>query len=162
MITPFFNTPLRQAQFNSVARSWIGTPFHPHASVRGAGVDCVHLLGSIYVETGLLETFTFPKYALDGGSHSDSSLIIEWLKLSRHFQSLGPKPEAILIGDLLIFSLGKSAWHVGTYLGVPAGTFVHALETAGVVTSSYLEHPWGRRLTGLYRPIAQAVTGGAR
>jgi hypothetical protein len=36
------------------ARSWIGTPFHDRARVKGAGVDCLQLLIASYHAAGLL------------------------------------------------------------------------------------------------------------
>jgi cell wall-associated NlpC family hydrolase len=36
------------------ARSWIRTPYHNCADVKGAGVDCGMLLVRVFVDTGLM------------------------------------------------------------------------------------------------------------
>lgn len=46
-----------------IARSWIGTPYHNMASVRGAGCDCVGLLRGIWRELYGVEAPTLPVYS---------------------------------------------------------------------------------------------------
>ncbi|MDO6044547.1 hypothetical protein Q4P48_08410 [Neisseria gonorrhoeae] len=46
-------TDLR-ARIVEEARSWLGTPYHHHAMVKGAGVDCAMLLVAVYGAVGLL------------------------------------------------------------------------------------------------------------
>lgn len=153
-IPNFFSPPTRQAQFVAAARAWLGTPFHAHANVRGAGVDCVHLLGSLYVETGLLTRFNFPKYALDGGSHSTVSLALEWLNACPSFAPFAATHDRTLhVGDLLVFSYRTTPWHVGSCIDAKGGTFIHAIYGAGCCESRLSERTWGKRLSHVYRPV---------
>ena len=39
------------------ARSWIGTPYHNCADIKGVGVDCGMLLVRVYVDTGVVPPF---------------------------------------------------------------------------------------------------------
>jgi cell wall-associated NlpC family hydrolase len=145
----FFADPTRRAHFEHELRSWIGTPFHGHACIRGAGVDCIHLLGEVYVATGFLESYSFPKYALDGGAHAPASLVIEWLHKSGCFvQVEAPEP-----GDLLCFAFKRLAWHVGGCIGGHQNSFIHAIAGAGVCEDHL---PWSKRLTRIYRPMKGA------
>jgi hypothetical protein len=70
---PFFADDGSRNRLVAIARQWLGTPFAPHACIRGAGVDCVHLCAAIYIEAGFLERFSAPKYTLDGGNHAPKS-----------------------------------------------------------------------------------------
>ncbi|MGH7053678.1 MAG: hypothetical protein ACREFA_07660, partial [Stellaceae bacterium] len=44
------------------AESWIGTPFHHEAAVRGAGVDCLNLLAEVYCAAGFIPRIAIPHY----------------------------------------------------------------------------------------------------
>jgi cell wall-associated NlpC family hydrolase len=37
-----------------VAQSWLGTPYHHHAALRGVGVDCAYLLIEVYAEAEVI------------------------------------------------------------------------------------------------------------
>src|SRR5262249_43477037 len=44
----------RRAAVVAEAESWIGTPFHHAARVKGAGVDCLMLLAEVYERAGIV------------------------------------------------------------------------------------------------------------
>lgn len=44
---------MKAADIIACARSWIGTPWHHHACVKGVGVDCVHLIVGVLDELGI-------------------------------------------------------------------------------------------------------------
>lgn len=58
----------------ATARSWLGTPFRHRAAVRGGGVDCVMLMGEVFRESGVVESYNFPSYSLDYSKHQTSTL----------------------------------------------------------------------------------------
>ena len=43
----------------SVARSWLRTPYHDLGEVKGAGCDCATLLKCVYVEAGVIAPFEY-------------------------------------------------------------------------------------------------------
>lgn len=131
----------------AIARSWIGTPFIPHARVKRAGVDCVQLAGAIYIEAGILSEFAPAPYTMDGGTHRDTSAVLEWLTASPAF---APTTDAPRCGDLLVFRSGRVEHHVGVM--VSSETFVHALRVCNVIESHVQDSTWSRRLTAVYRP----------
>jgi len=47
------------------ARSWIGTPYHNCADIKGVGVDCGMLLVRVFVDLGLVEPFDPRPYTHD-------------------------------------------------------------------------------------------------
>ena len=53
------------------ARRWLGTPYHHHAAVIGAGVDCARLLVEAFVGAGITEDFEVEQYNHDWHLHRD-------------------------------------------------------------------------------------------
>ena len=147
---PFFRDPMRCALIEAHALMWVGTPFVPHASIRGAGADCVQLAGCLYIEVGALDIFDPPKYSIDGGHHLRTSQVIEWIEQSGRFELAELAPA---IGDLLCFRIGNIAHHVGVCFR--ESEFVHAIKDHGVVTGNLQDATWMKRLTAVYRPIEQ-------
>lgn len=51
------------------ARSWLGTPYHHRASVRGVGVDCALLLLEAFAGAHIIERFDVEHYTSDWHLH---------------------------------------------------------------------------------------------
>jgi len=145
---PYFETIERQEQLRRVAGLWRGTPFVPHARIRGAGVDCVHLAAEIYRECGHLAQFQPGNYAMDGGFHNPLSQVLTWLDLSPYF-TIGTLPARP--GDLLCFRIGQSVHHVGVALS--ARHFLHVMRGSTVTLARTDDPAWSKRLTAVYQPI---------
>lgn len=53
------------------AKSWLGTPFHHGARVKGAGVDCAQFVAAVYESVGVSDSVEFPEYKKDWFLHSN-------------------------------------------------------------------------------------------
>jgi cell wall-associated NlpC family hydrolase len=161
MTNDFFSSEMRRMRLGIAARDWIGTRFVAHANKRGAGVDCVHLAAEIYRDCGVFEKYEFPNYTLDGGSHLDSSKVLEWLEASGHFARLkdcsGWKidDKTVKPGDLLTFKMRKVEHHVGVM--ITAQLFVHVIEKRQVETALLSDPTFWLSLTHVYRPLEAEV-----
>jgi cell wall-associated NlpC family hydrolase len=147
----FFQTPERIAALDKEARSWTGTPFASHAMIKGAGVDCVHLVAGVYLAVGVLKEFDSGKYALDEGVHAGESKLIHWFDNRADFvgvqASACPTP-----GDSLIFRLGgRVEYHAGLMLD--RGDFLNVLPGRFTIVSNLRESFYRRRITAVYRPM---------
>lgn len=122
-------------------RSWLGTPYHDQASVRGVGVDCLGLARGVWrMEVGS-EPLIVPPYSRDWGeTHATEVLALgaaEWLIPI-------PVKEAGA-GSVVLFRMIRTAIakHVGILTG--AGTFIHAYQGIGVIEEE-LTTVWARRI----------------
>ena len=81
-----------------------------------------------------------------------SSLVEEFLAGLPTFQRFAaPAVASVLPGDLLGFRRHRTIHHLGVC--VWPGVFVHAIEHLGTTQSAIADPTWGRRLSGLWRPI---------
>jgi cell wall-associated NlpC family hydrolase len=93
------------------ARSWIGTPWHHEACVKGAGVDCAMLLAACYKAAGLVDLAFDPRpYHRDWMFHRKEE------KLLGHVLALGAReiwPDQAGPADIVLWKIGHTLSHVG-------------------------------------------------
>lgn len=143
-------TDADRQRLRAIILSWVGTPFHPHAGIKGVGVDCVHLGAEIFREAGHVDGYAFPTYSLGAGHHRDASQLTDWLDACPRFQRV-PRESPLEVADVLCFRIGRCAHHLGVSVG---GTrFVHALQRRKVLVSQLDDPTYGRRLVAVYRPV---------
>lgn len=123
------------------ARTWIDTPYHHLAAVKGVGCDCIGLLIGVWKE--LLGELPSPPpvYSPQWHLHQKESQLIQVLKGQYNFtETTGPKP-----GSVLCFGLAKGpAHHAG--IMTERGTFVHSIKMAKRVAEVTLDNLWSKRL----------------
>lgn len=127
------------------ARTWLRTPWHHEARVKGGGVDCANFLIGVYAACGLIEEFTPEQYPPDWMLHRSDEKFRRYL-----LQYTNPVEEA-LPGDIAMFKFGRTESHGAIVVAWP--TIIHAYHgermvvTTDVATSPRLsEH-----LAGFYR-----------
>jgi NlpC/P60 family putative phage cell wall peptidase len=130
----------------AVARTWLGTPYHHQASLKGAGTDCVGLVRGIWRELYGSEPQPLPAYTRDWAEAHARETLLEAAR--RHLIEIIPAEAQP--GDLLIFRWRRTApaKHCAV-LATPA-TMIHALEGAPVSETS-LSPWWRRHLAGTFR-----------
>lgn len=112
------------------ALSWIGTPFHDYAGVKGVGVDCAHFLIRVYATVGLIEDFTPERYVPQWFLHRDEPRFLNTLAGYAH----QIKPEDAQSADVVMYNFGRHAAH-GAII-VDEHAIVHAFSYAGRVIRS--------------------------
>jgi NlpC/P60 family putative phage cell wall peptidase len=58
------------------ARSWLGTPYHHQASLKGAGADCLGLIRGIWRELYGPEPEAMPAYTRDWGDATGAETLL--------------------------------------------------------------------------------------
>ncbi len=129
------------ARVIAVARSWLGTPYHDQASLRGAGCDCLGLARGVWREAVGPEPFPIPPYSRDWGETGPREVLAEGAR--RMMIEVSPAdagPGALVLFRMKPHAIAK---HVGILTG-PA-TFLHAYERLGVIEEP-LTQVWRRRI----------------
>jgi cell wall-associated NlpC family hydrolase len=143
-------TPDRAVELEKDARRWLGTPFVPRASIRGAGVDCVNLAAQLYIGAGLLERFEMPSYSMDEGQHAECSKLLLWLQSNPNFERL-LELKNICVGDLLCFRIGRTEHHAG--IALAGNRFIHAQNRGAVIITTLADPIFKRCLKAVFRPV---------
>ncbi|MGP0008545.1 MAG: hypothetical protein ACLPIG_07535 [Methylocella sp.] len=109
------------------ARSWVRTPYHHCADVKGAGVDCGMLLVRVFVDTGLCEPFDPRPYAPDWMLHRSEERYLGFI-FDRTKEVDRPQP-----GDVMVFRYGRCYSHGGIVTCANPVTIIHAFAASGKV-----------------------------
>ena len=115
------------------ARSWIGTPYHNCADIKGVGVDCGMLLVRVFVDLGLVEPFDPRPYTHDWHMHRDEERYLN-LVLPRARRVTTPR-----VGDVMLFRVGRSYSHGGLISRLDPLTIIHASLPSRVVLEEAVE-----------------------
>lgn len=108
------------------ARSWIRTPYHHAARVKGVGVDCAQILVGVFSSVGLIKPMKLPPYPPDWHLNRSAERYLGIiLELAREH----PGPPAP--GDVALFQFGRCFSHGGIVTEWPR--MVHAWMPAGRV-----------------------------
>jgi NlpC/P60 family putative phage cell wall peptidase len=116
------------------ARTWLGTPYHHAADVKGAGVDCAMLLVRVYCDLGLVERFDPRPYTRDWFLHRNEERYLSFL-LARSHEVRVPGE-----GDVVLFRMGRCFAHGGIVVKADPLTVIHAFAGARCVVEYVIAH----------------------
>jgi cell wall-associated NlpC family hydrolase len=133
-----------------IALSWLNTPYHSMAKIKGVGVDCAQLLIGVYEEAGVIKEGEVAPgaYTHDFHLHRSEEKYLSWVE---KYCDEVVEPQA---GDVALFKFGRCVSHGAIVLDWPL--VIHAYVGYGVILSNYddaiLKDNRGKsRLFGLYR-----------
>lgn len=116
------------------ALSWLGTPYHHAADVKGSGVDCAMLLVRVFIDTGIVEPFDPRPYPPDWYLHRDEERFLGWIE---KFGDRVPDGEPSQPGDVRLYQWGRCVSHGA--IVVSDTTMVHAWRPSKQVVLCELE-----------------------
>ena len=130
----------------AAARSWLGTPYHHQASLKGVGCDCLGLIRGIWRDLYGPEPEAMPPYTRDWGNATGSETLLA--AAARHLTTLEDLTAAGL-GDVLVFRMRDEgvAKHAGILTG--GARLVHAQEGLGVIEIEFGRW-WRRRVAAAF------------
>jgi cell wall-associated NlpC family hydrolase len=129
-------------QVSAIALSWVGTPFHDNAEIKGAGVDCARLLKRVWEESGLIECFTLPHYSPQHMAHLSEERFMGWVRKFAH----EIKQDDARPADLVLYKIGKCYSHGAIIIEPGLPNIVHAwYPIRMVMRSKYLDGILGDR-----------------
>lgn len=134
------------------AKTWIPTPYHSGARIKGVGVDCGQYLIGVYENAGVLSQGECDPgtYSQEWHLHRSEEKYLAWIQKYCDIATGEPLP-----GDIAVFRFGRCNSHAGIVLAWPM--IIHAYVGLGVILSDCQEallcYKDGRsRLTSIYRP----------
>lgn len=135
-----------RAQIIAAAHSWLGTPYHHQARVKGIGVDCAQLMAGIAIEAGLIahDTVLPQDYSPEWHLHNRDEQLIEHLV---RFGCVQKPVEETEPGDIIGFKIGRAVGHLGLML--ENDQFIHAqcMSDPKQVVLNSLSAEWKKRHT---------------
>ena len=147
------------ARIVRAARSWLGTPYHDQASVKGVGCDCLGLIRGVWREVVGPEPMPVPPYSRDWGEAGPREVLAEAARTAMIEIDLADTRT----GDVVLFRMraGAIAKHAGILSSHAARgarshrsgrphRFIHAYERTGVIEQDLTE-PWRRRIAFAFR-----------
>ncbi len=130
---------LTRSDITEQARSWLGTPYHHRASLRGVGCDCIGLVRGLWRDLYGSEPEPPGPYTGDWAEATGNEALL--LAAQRN---LRPVPTAAAQpGDIVIFRIRNNAVAKHAAVLVEDGRMIHAQE--GVPVSEVALGSWWRR-----------------
>jgi NlpC/P60 family putative phage cell wall peptidase len=132
--------------------SWLGTPYHHAARLKGVGVDCLTLLAEVYERAGIIPRVEIPFYPPDWNLHRDAERYLEGVtRFARELPYGGDNPLPQL-GDVAVFKFGRCFAHGAIVVSWPQ--LIHAWHKAGVVYADATQGQLARRPVRIFDPFA--------
>lgn len=116
----------------AAARTWVGTPYHHRAKLKGKGVDCIMLLVAAFEEAAVLHAIEVPRYVMQWHMHRNAEKYLEGLL--QYCQELAPE-ETPQPGDIVLWKFGRCFSHGGIVSAWPR--LIHAWVKTGCVEDDY-------------------------
>jgi NlpC/P60 family putative phage cell wall peptidase len=133
------------------ARTWLGTPFHHQARLKGKGCDCLGLIIGVVDELGLKDAQGSPLATYDEITYSkepDGAYLAQ--KLTGLLDEVSP--EEAQAGDLALFKVRENPQHLAILTDYE-GTLgmIHCYAQARRVVEHRLDADWKLRLVKVFR-----------
>jgi cell wall-associated NlpC family hydrolase len=119
-VRPPSSEAAQRAAVVAEARSWIGTPYHNCADIKGVGVDCGMLLVRVFVDLGLCPPFDPRPYPVDWHLHRSEERYLGFI-FDRGAETPEPLP-----GDVMVLRYGRCYSHGGIVTAARPLCIVHA------------------------------------
>lgn len=109
----------------SETKTWLGTPWHHAARVKGAGVDCAMLIREVFVQVGLSPAFATWIYPEQWALHRGEEQFLQTL------ERFGRQTTETLPGNVIVFKFGRCYSHGGIIIEWPL--IIHAFKPVRAV-----------------------------
>lgn len=115
------------------AETWLGTPYHHEARVKGAGVDCGQILIAVYSKFNFLPAdYKLEHYPPDFAMHRDR----EWyLSIVQEFARPIDESE-VGVGDIVLYKWGRLFSHGAIITNYPE--IIHSMANNRKVTRALI------------------------
>jgi hypothetical protein len=125
------------------ARTWLLTPFHDCAAIKGVGVDCANLLAQVYERAGVIDHVEIAPYSPQWFLHHSEEIFIRYvLEVGAH----EIEESDAQMGDVVMYKIAHCYAHGGIIVEWPR-EIIHAHKPSrAVVTAGGMDGDLGWRL----------------
>lgn len=149
---PIFKDDDRWAAMQSIALSWIGTPYRHMQCVKGRGADCTLFIGGCFLEAGYLTKIDRPRYyPRDWALHTKENYVLDgMLKNTRKNLVPGVKllpvndDDQLMRGDWVALSTTRQGVKNHACIMLDSVRFINSQERQGVSISG-MDQPMRKR-----------------
>lgn len=131
------------------ARSWKGTKFQHHQSLKGVASDCIGFISGVGRELGLPDAQRFAADTRFQG-YSRTPDPVKLLLACEHYLESIPKHLA-LPGDVLVIRFILQPMHFAFVTGEYADQMIHCYQIRGGVVEHGIDKIWRERIFRAYR-----------
>jgi cell wall-associated NlpC family hydrolase len=126
------NSPEQRERVVAEALSWLGTPFHHVADIKGVGVDCAHFIARVFENAGVIGHVDIAPYLPQSHLHLRDERFLSYVFSAgaREIDEASVQP-----GDCVLYKIGRSFSH-GAIIAEWPGRIVHAWLSQGAVVTS--------------------------
>jgi cell wall-associated NlpC family hydrolase len=134
---------MKRSEFIELARTWIGTPYHDQARLKGVGADCIgYIVGLVSEATG--RHITAP---INYGRYPSPAIALQGIRDSGECEPI--EFAQALPGDIVYMRIAREPQHFG--IVSEAGQIIHCTETTGVVEVNFA-HWMREKVMFVFRP----------
>ena len=122
------------------ALEWVDTPYHHHARVIGAGVDCAQLIVAVALDKGIItpqQALDVPNYPTQWHLHNREEKLLQMLE---YFGCIELDKADTQPGDIVCFQFGRTTSHLG--IKINENEFIHARYDIGKVCINNMQNEW--------------------
>ncbi len=129
----------------AIAKTWLKTPYHSHACVKGAGADCLTFWKASFEEAGLIDFIDLPPYSPQFMLHSSEETYLNAL-IEHGYEVETPQP-----ADIAIWKFGRCFSHAGLVIDWPI--IIHAFQDGFVQYEDVSKAEWLTKNNGKPREV---------
>ena len=129
------------------ALSWLRTPYHHMARVKGAGVDCGMILAAVYEDSGVTPAIDPGEYPNDFMLHRSEERYLALVERYAHRIEGPPLP-----GDLALYRFGRCISHGAIVIQWPQVVHAYAVTGSVVLDDAEANLDLRERLVGFWSP----------
>lgn len=128
------------------AKTWLGTPYHHQAAIKGAGVDCAQILVEVYAAVGVVDKIDVGDYPHDWHLHRSEEKYLWWV------EKYCSRIEEPSMGDIALFTFGRCVSHAAIIISWP-DELIHSYIRQGVVLASANDAELRGRIHSFWTPF---------
>lgn len=131
-----------------IARSWIGTPYHHNAHMKGVGVDCAFFLAEVFQEAQLVDKIPIPHSSPQFMLHRNEELY----KKEVANRATEISENEVQPGDIVLFRIGRVFAHGAIIISWPDQVIHSHIMSGRVLITRSDECDLNRREKAFFSP----------